>query len=164
MAGASPTCSIPTSTPTTSSRSRALAEQTGATLHLPQQDRVSFSFAPIGDGDTLAIGSARLVALRTPGHTLESTCYLLDEQALFTGDTLFLAGVGRPDLEAEPEQARGRAPHALYASLQRCWHCQPRRSSCPAIRARRSRSIGSRSRATLAEVYAQTALLQAGRG
>src|SRR5688500_10955697 len=82
------------------SRSRLLAEQTGATLHLPEQDRVSFHFTPIRDGDTLSIGSSRLTPMRTPGHTLESTSYLLDERALFTGDTLFLAGVGRPDLEA----------------------------------------------------------------
>jgi glyoxylase-like metal-dependent hydrolase (beta-lactamase superfamily II) len=56
--------------------------------------------------------------LRTPGHTLESTCYLLDGQALFTGDTLFLAGVGRPDLEASANGARERA-RLLHASLAR---------------------------------------------
>jgi glyoxylase-like metal-dependent hydrolase (beta-lactamase superfamily II) len=100
------------------SRARRLAEETGATLHLPEQDRVSYPFAPIGDGDTLAIGSSRISALRTPGHTLESTSYLLDGKALFTGDTLFLSGVGRPDLEASPEQARARA-RLLHASLAR---------------------------------------------
>jgi glyoxylase-like metal-dependent hydrolase (beta-lactamase superfamily II) len=98
------------------SRSRRLAESSGATLHLPDQDRVSYPFEPIRDGD--AIGAARLVAVRTPGHTLESTCYLLDGRALFTGDTLFLAGVGRPDLEASPEEMLARA-HALYRSLEK---------------------------------------------
>ena len=100
------------------SRSRLLAEQTGATLHLPEQDRVAYPFTPIRDGDTLSIGSSRLNPVRTPGHTLESTSYLLDNRALFTGDTLFLAGVGRPDLEASPEQARERA-RLLHASLAR---------------------------------------------
>jgi glyoxylase-like metal-dependent hydrolase (beta-lactamase superfamily II) len=100
------------------SRSRQLAEATAATLHLPAQDRVTYPFAPIEHGDTLAIGSSRLVALHTPGHTLESTAYLLDDAALFTGDTLFLAGVGRPDLEASPAQARDRA-RLLHASLAR---------------------------------------------
>jgi glyoxylase-like metal-dependent hydrolase (beta-lactamase superfamily II) len=100
------------------SRARMLAEATGATLLLPAQDRVSFPFAPIHEGDTLTIGASQLVALHTPGHTLESTTYLLDDAALFTGDTLFLSGVGRPDLEASPGHARERA-RLLYASLAR---------------------------------------------
>jgi glyoxylase-like metal-dependent hydrolase (beta-lactamase superfamily II) len=100
------------------SRSRLLAEEIGATLHLPEQDRVTYPFAPIRDGDTFGVNRSRVVALRTPGHTLESTSYLLDDRALFTGDTLFLAGVGRPDLDANAEQARERA-RLLYASLQR---------------------------------------------
>jgi glyoxylase-like metal-dependent hydrolase (beta-lactamase superfamily II) len=100
------------------SRSRLLAEQTGATLHVPEQDRVTYPFAGVRDGDTFGVGSSRFVALRTPGHTFESTSYFLDGKALFTGDTLFLAGVGRPDLEASPEQARARA-RLLHASLMR---------------------------------------------
>jgi glyoxylase-like metal-dependent hydrolase (beta-lactamase superfamily II) len=100
------------------SRSRLLAEETGATLHLPEQDRVSYPFTPIRDGETLRVSFSQIVALRTPGHTLESTSYLLDDRALFTGDTLFLAGVGRPDLETSPEQARARA-RLLHASLAR---------------------------------------------
>jgi glyoxylase-like metal-dependent hydrolase (beta-lactamase superfamily II) len=100
------------------SRARSLAEQSGATLYLPDQKRASYSFSPLRDGDVLHIGAARLVALHTPGHTLESTCYLLDDLALFSGDTLFLAGVGRPDLEASPDEAKTRA-HALHHSLHR---------------------------------------------
>jgi glyoxylase-like metal-dependent hydrolase (beta-lactamase superfamily II)/rhodanese-related sulfurtransferase len=100
------------------SRSRWLAEQVGATFYLPAQERVAFPFTPLRDGETIAIGTAQLVALHTPGHTLESTCYLLNGRALFTGDTLFLAAVGRPDLEASPDEARTRA-HLLYESLQR---------------------------------------------
>jgi glyoxylase-like metal-dependent hydrolase (beta-lactamase superfamily II) len=98
------------------SRARLLADATGATLHLPEQDRVTYPFTPIHDGDVLPIGSSRLVAMHTPGHTLESTSCYLDDTALFTGDTLFLAGVGRPDLEASPEHARQRA-RMLHASL-----------------------------------------------
>ena len=100
------------------SRSRRLAASSGATLRLPDQDRVSYPFAPVRNGDVLNVGTARLAAARTPGHTPESTCYLLDGRALFTGDALFLDGVGRPDLEASPEEARTRA-HVLYRSLGR---------------------------------------------
>lgn len=71
------------------SRSRPLAERVGATLHLPAQERVSCEYSPIRDGDVLEIGASRLEALHTPGHTVESTSYLLDGKALFTGDTLF---------------------------------------------------------------------------
>src|SRR5215207_199237 len=45
------------------SRSRLLAEQTGATLHMPEQDRVSYPFTPIRDGDTLGVGASRITAL-----------------------------------------------------------------------------------------------------
>jgi len=105
------------------SRSRPLAGLTGATLYLPDNRRAS-DFTPVRDGDVLAVGEARLEVLATPGHTEESAGYLLrpagvpDAQALFTGDTLFLDGVGRPDLEADPEQAEQRA-RMLYGSLQR---------------------------------------------
>jgi glyoxylase-like metal-dependent hydrolase (beta-lactamase superfamily II) len=100
------------------SRARALAERAGAALYLPAQGRVTYPFRPLHDGDTLTLGSASLRALAVPGHTNESMAYLLDDGALFTGDTLFLASVGRPDLEASPEEARERT-HALFHSLQR---------------------------------------------
>ena len=100
------------------SRSRPLAEAAGARLLLPEQERVAFAYEPVRDGDEVAIGDVRLRAVRTPGHTGESTCYLLDGAALFTGDTLFTDSVGRPDLEASTGEARARA-EALYDSLLR---------------------------------------------
>jgi glyoxylase-like metal-dependent hydrolase (beta-lactamase superfamily II) len=100
------------------SRARELARQTGAVLVLPPQDRVHFAFVPIADGETISVGHARLLAVHTPGHTNESTSYMLNEAAIFTGDTLFTNGVGRPDLRADPEAARQRA-HTLFASLSR---------------------------------------------
>jgi glyoxylase-like metal-dependent hydrolase (beta-lactamase superfamily II) len=106
------------------SRARRLAEQTGARLYLPDQNRAAYPFSPLRDGDSLNIGATRLTVIHTPGHTLESSCYLLDDQALFTGDTLFLAGVGRSDLEASPAEARQRAS-LLYRSLQRLLTLSP---------------------------------------
>jgi glyoxylase-like metal-dependent hydrolase (beta-lactamase superfamily II) len=100
------------------SRSRRLAEQSEAPLYLPEQNRVSFDFTPVRNDDELEVGAARLKAIHTPGHTPESTSYLLDDRVLFTGDTLFVDGVGRPDLEATPEEKRRRA-RALFHSL---WH------------------------------------------
>lgn len=106
------------------SRSRMLAQIAGATLLLPAQDRVGFPFTAMGDGQELTFGSARLTALRTPGHTMESTCYLLNSHALLTGDTLFLASVGRPDLHASSEETRERAG-LLYRSLRRIFMLRP---------------------------------------
>jgi glyoxylase-like metal-dependent hydrolase (beta-lactamase superfamily II)/rhodanese-related sulfurtransferase len=100
------------------SRSRTLAELTGAELHMPAGASVSYPVSPLGEGEEVRIGEARLRALRTPGHTSESTSYHLDGKALFTGDTLFLSTVGRPDLEATPEGAREKA-HALFGSVRR---------------------------------------------
>jgi glyoxylase-like metal-dependent hydrolase (beta-lactamase superfamily II)/rhodanese-related sulfurtransferase len=100
------------------SRARALAEQTGATLALPAGHRLAAPFTPLRDGDALTLGGARLAVLDTPGHTPESTTFLLDGAALFTGDTLFLAAVGRPDLHADAAGAEAKA-HALHRSLQR---------------------------------------------
>ena len=100
------------------SRSRQLAERSGATLFLPEKPRVSFPFTAIRDGDTLAKPTMMLTALHTPGHTRESTCYLLNNHILFTGDTLFPTGIGRPDLEADEQQAQVRAS-ALYHSLHK---------------------------------------------
>jgi glyoxylase-like metal-dependent hydrolase (beta-lactamase superfamily II)/rhodanese-related sulfurtransferase len=106
------------------SRSRLLALQSGATLLLPEQNRVTFPFTAVHDGATLTLGAVRLTALRTPGHTPESTCYLLDDTALFSGDTISLAAVGRPDLLADPTSARAKA-HALYHSVQRLFALDP---------------------------------------
>ena len=100
------------------SRSRTLADLVGAKLYMPEGAPVSYLFSPLGDGGAVRIGASRLEALWTPGHTTESTSYLLDGKALFTGDTLFLSAVGRPDLEASPEGAREKA-RALHDSLRR---------------------------------------------
>jgi glyoxylase-like metal-dependent hydrolase (beta-lactamase superfamily II)/rhodanese-related sulfurtransferase len=100
------------------SRSRTLAEAAGATLLLPAQNRVAFAFTPVKDGQTIEFGRYRITVMSAPGHTMESTCYHLDGQALFTGDTLFIAGVGRPDLQASADEARERA-RILYRSLRR---------------------------------------------
>jgi glyoxylase-like metal-dependent hydrolase (beta-lactamase superfamily II) len=140
------------------SRARALAEPTSATLYLPTQNRVKYAFTPMHEGDTLTVGASQLVALHTPGHTLESTSYLLDDAALFTGDTLFLAGVGRPDLEASPEQARERA-RLLHASLARLTALSPELVILPGHTSEPVSFDAQPLVSTLAEVKARAALL-----
>jgi len=100
------------------SRSLQLARVSGAKLFLPDQQRVSFPFTAMRDGDTLTTPHLMLTALHTPGHTLESTCYLLNNTILFTGDTLFPTSIGRPDLHADEQEARARSS-LLYHSLHK---------------------------------------------
>ena len=141
------------------SRARGLAVETGARLCLPTTARVSFQYAPLKDGDTLRVGSAGLRVFHTPGHTPESACYLLSERALFTGDTLFLAAVGRPDLEASAEQARSRA-HVLHASLRRLLALPPETVVLPAHTSGPVAFDGRPISATLEEVQERTPLLR----
>ena len=81
------------------SGARRFASLTGAALHLNPKDIYARSdFQPLGDGDTVKIGRSTVRALHAPGHTPGSTLYEVDGVALITGDTLFVEGVGRPDL------------------------------------------------------------------
>jgi glyoxylase-like metal-dependent hydrolase (beta-lactamase superfamily II)/rhodanese-related sulfurtransferase len=99
------------------SRSRQLAEKSGARLFLPEQQRITFPFTPVYANDTLTIAGQSLRILYTPGHTAESVCYVLNDHILFTGDTLSLTGVGRPDLQCQVlGEAQERASQ-LYCSV-----------------------------------------------
>ena len=104
------------------SRSKLLAHLEGAALWLPAQDRTQYPFQPVADGDRIAFGSTALVAMRTPGHTEESTTYLLDNTAAFTGDTLFLNSVGRPDLINGTRQELVSRARQLYMSVSGLLH------------------------------------------
>lgn len=80
-----------------------LAEKTGATIVYGPNANPSFDAHIAADGEELRIGDVTIKVLHTPGHTMESTTYLLRDEngkdiAIFTGDTLFLGDVGRPDL------------------------------------------------------------------
>lgn len=140
------------------SRSRRLAEFAGATLHVPDGAVVSYLHSRISDGEALEVGSARIEALHTPGHTAESSCYLLDGRALFTGDALFLESVGRPDLEASPQKAREKA-HSLYGSLRRLIALDPDTLILPGHTSEPVPFDGKPVAATLAEVKENTPLL-----
>lgn len=80
-----------------------LAEKTGATIVYGPLTEAKFKIHMATDGEVFNIGDLKLKAIHTPGHTLESTSYLLYNEGehpycIFTGDTLFVGDVGRPDL------------------------------------------------------------------
>ncbi len=98
------------------SGARALVAATGAVLMLSPADPFSFDFEPLSDGQAIELAPGVhlcVSAVSVPGHTEGSTMYQLGDSAIFTGDTLFLESVGRPDLA---EQAEPFAHH-LYRSL-----------------------------------------------
>ncbi len=101
-----------------------LAAATGATIVYEPDTRTRFPVHVAKDGEIFTIGNVSIEVLHTPGHTLESCCYLLkDEQqkphAIFTGDTLFVGDVGRPDLSQKGEILTMQDLAAmLYDSLQ----------------------------------------------
>jgi glyoxylase-like metal-dependent hydrolase (beta-lactamase superfamily II) len=100
------------------SRAYELAEAAGVPIYLPQQQRVTRPFTALKDGDTIAVGAVKIRTLRTPGHTQESTSYLVDDVAVCSGDTLFLTSVGRPDLAAAAADEPRQRAIALYRSLR----------------------------------------------
>lgn len=80
-----------------------LSRATGATIVYGPNTKAAFSPYVAKDGETFQVGKLTIEVMHTPGHTLESTCYLLKDEsgkphAVFTGDTLFVGDVGRPDL------------------------------------------------------------------
>jgi glyoxylase-like metal-dependent hydrolase (beta-lactamase superfamily II) len=141
------------------SRSRALAERTGATLLMPAQNRVAYRFQPVCPGEALRIGNATIRAVATPGHTGESLSYLLDDTALFSGDALFLSGVGRPDLEAKADEARTRA-RLLYRSLQRLVALPPETIVLPGHTSEPVPFDGEPVAATLGEIISRVEMLR----
>jgi len=80
-----------------------LSKQTGATIVFGPNASTTFDAHIAKDNEVFTVGDITITVLHTPGHTMESTTYLLrdgsgKEHAIFTGDTLFLGDVGRPDL------------------------------------------------------------------
>jgi glyoxylase-like metal-dependent hydrolase (beta-lactamase superfamily II)/rhodanese-related sulfurtransferase len=140
------------------SRARQLAQRSRATLFLPDQQRVSFPATLLYDRDTVTTAQMRLTALHTPGHTPESTCYLLNDAVLFTGDTLFPQSVGRPDLHANAQEARARSLQ-LYQSLHMLKTLPPEVLVLPGHASQPVPFDQQPIRARLAEIEAQVDLL-----
>lgn len=99
-----------------------LSKATGAPIIFGPKAETDFKIYNAKDNEVFALGSVTITALHTPGHTLESTCYLLKDEngqpnSIFTGDTLFVGDVGRPDLSSGNMTSEELAA-VLYNSLQ----------------------------------------------
>lgn len=100
-----------------------LAERTGASIYLGEGSGARFTHTAVRDGDSIQFGKCRFDFMQTPGHTLESVCIAMTDladpsrpKAVFTGDTLFVGDVGRPDLSGK------HTPQELAALLYKSLH------------------------------------------
>ena len=103
-----------------------LRDKVGARIYLGAHAKAEFDFEPLGNGNSIELGDVRLEAMETPGHTPEGiTLLVFDEtddtdnpNAIFSGDTLFIGDVGRPDLLASIGVTAHELAEMLYDSLQ----------------------------------------------
>ncbi len=102
-----------------------IAQTTGAKIYQSKLVEPEYSFVPFDDGDILKLGNITLQSLNTPGHSPDSISVVVMENgtatAVFTGDTLFIGDVGRPDLRETAgaiTQKREELARAMYHSLR----------------------------------------------
>ncbi|HYK72197.1 MAG TPA: MBL fold metallo-hydrolase [Pseudoneobacillus sp.] len=97
---------------------RVIAEKTNATYWLPPKDatEVTFEYQPLEGGNDVAIGHTKINihALYSPGHTIGSTSFVVDEKYLLSGDILFIDSIGRPDLAGLAQDWVGDLRESLY--------------------------------------------------
>jgi hydroxyacylglutathione hydrolase len=99
-----------------------LSRKTGAPIIYGPDTEAEFKVHIAKDGEDFMVGKLKITAIHTPGHTLESTCYLLHDEegvanCIFTGDTLFVGDVGRPDLFSG-NLSKEELAAKMYDSLQ----------------------------------------------
>jgi glyoxylase-like metal-dependent hydrolase (beta-lactamase superfamily II)/rhodanese-related sulfurtransferase len=100
-----------------------LAEKTGAEIIFGPTAKTNFNAIIAKDNQVFKVGAITITVLHTPGHTMESSCYLLKDEngknhALFSGDTLFLGDVGRPDLAQKGDVTEEDLAGFLFDSLR----------------------------------------------
>lgn len=98
---------------------RKLAEQLGAAYWLPAKDatEATFAYHPLEDGHDITVGTTtvKIQPIYSPGHTIGSTSLLVDDTYLLTGDILFVASIGRPDLAGKAEDWVDDLRNTLYS-------------------------------------------------
>jgi glyoxylase-like metal-dependent hydrolase (beta-lactamase superfamily II)/rhodanese-related sulfurtransferase len=102
-----------------------IRDRLGATIYLGKTAKAEYAFTPLGDDDAMELGQVRLVAMETPGHTVESISLVVYDRTVsetvprgvLTGDTLFVGDVGRPDLRVALGWSAAALGGMLYDSL-----------------------------------------------
>jgi glyoxylase-like metal-dependent hydrolase (beta-lactamase superfamily II)/rhodanese-related sulfurtransferase len=145
------------------SRSKQVAEKFKAPLHLPTPNKVSFSYEKLSGGQLINLGQIFIRVIATPGHTLESVSFLINDEILLSGDTVFTDAVGRPDLKANEEEAKLRA-ELLYVSLQKLMQLNENIIVLPAHTSKPIDFDNKPIKATLSEIRKNVPLLHLKKG
>jgi glyoxylase-like metal-dependent hydrolase (beta-lactamase superfamily II)/rhodanese-related sulfurtransferase len=99
------------------SAARGLAQLAGAKLYFSKLEEYKIESEKVGDGDTIPFGAKQLKVIHTPGHTAGSMSFVVDDKYVFSGDTLFVEGIGRPDLRDQAEEYAAKLYDTLHNKL-----------------------------------------------
>ncbi|MDQ0230715.1 MBL fold metallo-hydrolase [Metabacillus malikii] len=99
---------------------KKIADKYNAPYYLPPRDaeEVTYEYSEIHDGDTHKVGDVTIKAIYSPGHTIGSTSFIVDDQYLLTGDILFIDSIGRPDLAGKAEDWVSDLRNTLYKTYR----------------------------------------------
>lgn len=105
---------------------RSLAQRAQALycLHERNEDRVSYRFEPLHDGQRIDVGNVLVEVVHTPGHTPDSVCLVVTDKRrgnspwfVLTGDSMFVGAIGRPDLAGHERKMAGQLYDSLHARI-----------------------------------------------
>ncbi|WP_179885018.1 MBL fold metallo-hydrolase [Bacillus sp. AFS015802] len=96
---------------------RSLSQEFDATYYLPTKDaeEVQYTYEEVNDDTDIKVGDTVIEAVYSPGHTIGSTSFIVDQHYLLTGDILFIDSIGRPDLAGKAEDWVGDLRETLYS-------------------------------------------------
>lgn len=103
---------------------KQISEETGAKIYISEKIGATYEHTPFDEGQEVKIGNTKIKTLHTPGHSPDSMVFVAEEDGktiLFTGDTLFIGNVGRPDLREEVgnvKAKRTKLAKAMYQTMQ----------------------------------------------
>lgn len=99
------------------SAAKDLAQIAGAKLYFSKLEEYKIDSEKISDGDTITFGTKQIKVIHTPGHTAGSMSFSIDDKYVFSGDTLFVEGIGRPDLRDQAEEFAANLYETLHNKL-----------------------------------------------
>lgn len=99
------------------SAAKDLARITGAKLYLSKLEEYKLDSEKIEDGNTISFGTKQLRVIHTPGHTPGGMTFVLDDKYVFSGDILFVEGIGRPDLRDQAEEFAAKLYDTLHNKI-----------------------------------------------